>query len=237
MAQAEGQDMRNKVPEWSGRRGLRQRLFAWMYSHSTVASEVKVIDQHKRALLSGLQGDVLEIGPGVGDNLPYFPPAIHWIGVEPNLYMHEPLREAMRRAGFQGELRTGTAERLPVADDSVDVVVSTFVQCSISNLDAALQEIIRVLRPGGRFVFLEHVAAPAGTSLRRTQRVVAPLWQFFGDGCNPARDIEPIIRRAGFASVSIQTFRAPVPIVSPNIAGRAIKAGDQAAPIGGHPDR
>jgi predicted O-methyltransferase YrrM len=92
--------MQKKVPENTGRRGLRQRIFAWMYSRSSSSEEMEIIDYHKRQIFPGLHGEVLEIGPGTGDSLTYFPSGIRWIGVEPNRYMHAHLREAMDRAGF-----------------------------------------------------------------------------------------------------------------------------------------
>jgi len=129
----------------------------------------------------------------------------------------------MTNAGIQGEIRAATAERIDLPDASADAVVSSLVLCSVSSLDGTLAEIKRVLRPGGRFVFLEHVAAPPGTGLRRAQKLIKPVWKFVGDGCNPDRDIETAIRRTGFASVDVKAFRIPEFIASPHIAGTAVK--------------
>jgi ubiquinone/menaquinone biosynthesis C-methylase UbiE len=207
----------------AGRRGLRQRLFAWWYRNSDWTEFSALVDGYKRELFSGLHGDVVEIGPGTGDNFPYFPEGIRWIGIEPNVYMHPMLREAMTKSARLGEIHSGTAERMSLSDASVDVVVSTLVLCSVTSLDRSLHEILRVLRPGGRFAFLEHVAAPKGTTLRRTQKLIKPVWRFVADGCNPDRDIEAAIRRAGFSSVEITTFNIPEWIASPHIAGVAVK--------------
>lgn len=207
----------------AGRRGLRQRVFAWWYTRSDVPEYTKLVDEYKRELFSGLHGDVVEIGPGTGDNFSYFPKDIRWIGIEPNVYMHPPLREAMAEAGIEGEIRTGTAEHISLPDASVDAVVSTLVLCSVTSLDETLREVLRVLRPGGRFAFMEHVAAPRGTALHHAQRVVKPVWRFVADGCNPDRDIEAAIRRAGFSSVEIKPFKIPAWPVSPHIAGTAVK--------------
>lgn len=209
----------------TGRRGLRQRFFAWWYRQSDWEEFNKLVDGHKREFFAGLHGDLVEIGPGMGDNFAYFPEGIHWIGIEPNVYMHPPLREAMAKAGISGEIRAGTAEHMNLPDASVDAVVSTLVLCSVTSLDETLRVILRVLRPGGRFAFLEHVAAPKGTSLRRSQQLIKPVWRFFTDGCNPDRDIEAAIRRAGFASVEVKAFSIPEWIASPHIAGVAVKGG------------
>ena len=121
------------------------------------------------------------------------------------------------------ELRTGSAERLDVEDATADAVVSTLVLCSVADLAAVLKEIRRVLKPGGRFVFIEHVAAPQGTWLRRAQRAFRPLSKTFADGCQPDRETWRAIEAAGFAQVDLEHFRAPAPIISPHIAGVAVK--------------
>lgn len=122
------------------------------------------------------------------------------------------------------DIRSGTAERLEAEDNSVNAVVSTLVLCSVADLSGTLQEIRRVLKPGGRFFFLEHVAAPRGTWLRRVQSGIRPIWQAIGDGCHPDRETWVALENAGFKSVNYQSFRAPVPaIVSPQIIGVATK--------------
>jgi hypothetical protein len=80
-----------------------------------------------------------------------------------------------------------------------------------------------VLKPGGTFVFLEHVAAPPGTRLRRIQGAIRPLWKVIGEGCHPDRDTGPAIQRAGFSKVSYENFRLPLGPVATQIAGTAIK--------------
>jgi hypothetical protein len=80
-----------------------------------------------------------------------------------------------------------------------------------------------VLRPGGRFAFIEHVAAPHGTRTRRVQRWIRPVWRVLGDGCNPERETWVSIRKAGFAEVNLQHFRVPFPVIGPHIAGIATK--------------
>ncbi len=91
--------------------------------------------------------------------------------------MHDYLCKEAQKQGLSIDLRRGTAEQLEVADNSVDAVVSTLVLCSVPNLSGTLQEILRVLKPGGRFLFIEHVAAPRGTWLRRAQQGVRPVWK------------------------------------------------------------
>lgn len=201
-----------------------KRIVPWLLARGNRAYE-QWMAERKRRLFSGLTGTVVEIGPGAGANLPYLKGDLRWIGVEPNPYARPYLERAAREAGVAFELREGSAERLPVANASADAVVGTLVLCSVPDVTTALQEIRRVLKPGGRFIFIEHVAAPEGTWRRRLQRWVRPLWRVIADGCHPDRDTLSAIRAAGFARVEAEEFLAPVGLVAPHIAGIAVQAG------------
>lgn|SRR5574337_223966 len=203
--------------------GWRKRVFAWMLAKGNARYERAMADR-KRALLGQISGTVVEIGPGAGVNLGYYAPGVRWIGVEPNPYFQPYLQRKAEKLGLRVELRGGTAERLGLEDSSADAVVSTLVLCSVEDLEAALREISRVLKPGGHFVFIEHVAAPRGTWLRQLQRTWRPLARIFADGCHPDRETCTAIESAGFAEVKLDRFRAPLPLVSPHIAGVAVKA-------------
>lgn len=202
-----------------------QRLFAWALANGNAQYEAAIADR-KRSLFANLHGNVLEIGPGTGVNLPYYPTDIHWIGIEPNPFMHSYLREAAEKLGLKNvDLQSGKAEQLEVESDSMDAVVSTLVLCSVSHLRGTLQEILRVLKPGGKLLFVEHVAAPQGTWLRQVQRTVQPVWSVLGDGCHPDRETWKAIEDAGFKTVNYQHFSGPIPIpiVKPHIIGEATK--------------
>ncbi|MCL4522365.1 MAG: class I SAM-dependent methyltransferase [Acidobacteria bacterium] len=199
-----------------------QRIQAWILVHACPQHE-KIVAPHKRELLTGLRGTILEIGPGTGVNLAYYPQDVRWIGIEPNPLLHAHLRAALDASRIAGEFRFGSAESLDVPDASCDTVVSTLVLCTVPNLAATLREIRRVLRPGGRFVFMEHVAAPRGTLLRGVQRLIRPAWNYFGDGCHPDRETWKFIESAGFSSLQLDHFRIASPIVAPHIRGFAIK--------------
>ena len=202
--------------------GWYKQLFAWMMANATVEYEQAVSDR-KQALFSDIHGDVLEIGAGAGPNLRYYPKDIHWIGIEPNPYMHSYLQTEAEKLGLNIDIHTGTAEQLEFEDNSQDAVVSTLVLCSIPNLPSTLQEIRRVLKPGGRFFFLEHVAAPQGTLLRNIQSGIKPIWKLLADGCHPDRETWVALENAGFESVNYEHFRAPMPIVNTQIIGVATK--------------
>jgi ubiquinone/menaquinone biosynthesis C-methylase UbiE len=201
----------------------RQRAFAWALAHLNAKYEMFVASR-KRQLLGDLSGKVLEIGPGTGANLQYFPKdRIQWIGIEPNLFMFHYLEKEAHRLGLQIELRNGTADSLPIQDSTVDAVVSTLVLCCVTDQRRSIQEILRVLKPGGKFVFIEHVAGPRGTWLRRLQNWISPIWKRAGDGCHPNRETWVELERAGFGKLTYENFKAPTPIVSPQIAGSAVK--------------
>ena len=205
--------------------GWYQRLFAWLMAHATAKYEAEMSDR-KRELFSDLHGNVLEIGSGTGPNLRYYPSDIHWTGIEPNSHMYPYLQQEAERVGLDIDIKSGTAEQLDVEDASIDAVVSTLVLCSVENLSSVLQEVLRVLKPGGQFFFLEHVAAPQRTGLRQIQNWIQPLWTLLGDGCHPNRETWVALENAGFERVDYQHFRADVPaIVSPQIIGMAVKKG------------
>lgn len=199
-----------------------KRLFAWMLAHGMGRYEL-AMGERKRALLAPLRGRVVEIGPGAGANLRSFSPDVAWIGIEPNPWLHPYLREEAARLGRSIDVRSGRAEALDLPDASVDAVVSTLVLCSVSDPAGVLQEVLRVLKPGGRFVFLEHVAAPRGSGLRCLQRVLRPGWRVIADGCRPDRETWTAIEQAGFRRVDLEHFRGPIPVIRPHIAGFAEK--------------
>ncbi|GAA2047620.1 class I SAM-dependent methyltransferase [Leifsonia soli] len=177
----------------------------------------------KRRVFAGLAGEVAEIGPGVGANLPYVPAGAALVAIEPNRSMHDGLRAAALRAGVALDLRERTAERTGLPDASVDSVISSLVLCSVQDPDAVLAEIRRILRPGGAFRFVEHVAAPSGTPTRASQRLVRRPWAWTFEGCSCERDLEHAIRSAGFAAVEVERYRLHTPFLPFNtqIAGVA----------------
>jgi len=199
-----------------------QRLFAGAMAGGRQSREPQYVT-HKRALFRDLHGEVLEIGPGAGPNLAYYPQDVRWTGIEPNPAMFPYIEKEAQRLGITIHLRDGTADAINAPDDHFDAVVSTLVFCSVPDPRHSLQEIRRVLKPGGRFVFIEHVAAPPDTLTRRLQRFVKPLWKPLADGCHPDRETWATIENAGFHQVHLEHFRLDFPIVAPHIAGYAVK--------------
>ena len=210
------------------RRGLAARLFAWSLAHAD-AEQHRLYGDRKRRLFAQIEAlagapVVVEIGPGAGPNARHLAPGTRWVCVEPNVHFHPRLGRAASAHGLDLELVAGTAESIPLADGAADAVVSTLVLCSVHDVRQSLAEARRVLRPGGRFVFIEHVAAAPGSALRRLQRGLRAPWGWVADGCRPDRETEAAIRDA-FPSVEVERFRAPLGLAAPHVAGVAVSDG------------
>eukprot|EP00878_Enallax_costatus_P006565 GHUV01006883.1.p1 GENE.GHUV01006883.1~~GHUV01006883.1.p1 ORF type:complete len:244 (+),score=36.49 GHUV01006883.1:208-939(+) len=224
-------------PKLNNRRVWYDKLYAKLISRSTARFN-ELLNERKQTLLSTITDDsrvkdVLEIGIGSGANLPYYAATrkdINLTAVDPNTQMLPYLTAATAEQGFPASQLTfaqGVAEALPLDDESQDVVISTLVLCSVTDQRAALSEVLRVLRPGGSFLFVEHVAAPMGSWTRTMQEVVNPAWRFVADGCQVNRETWSTVRAAGFRSCDISHFKASesplLSLLAPFISGRAIK--------------
>lgn len=201
---------------------LYQRFFAHTLAWGDQAQH-RIYGERKRRLFQGLEGTVVEIGPGTGVNIPYFPDEIRWIGLEPNPHMHDYIREKLAGSRIDADLQSDPIEKAGFPDDCVDVVISTLVLCSVPDVTEALSEIRRILRPGGRFLFIEHVAAERHTPLCWIQHGIRPVWKTVADGCHPDRRTDAMIREAGFSTVEMDRFSIGLPPVSPHVMGTALK--------------
>ncbi len=179
----------------------------------------------RRELLGDLQGQVLEIGAGTGASLELYPrEGLELQLCEPDAAMRVQMERKVAALGL-GHVRVNAspAERLHAESASVDYVVSSLVCCTVPDLSATLAEVQRVLKPGGSLVFLEHVAAPAGTRRRVWQERLNPLWGMFAGGCHLNRDTEAAIQRAGFeiAEIKRESMRKAAPLMRPTVRGVA----------------
>ena len=176
-------------------------------------------------MLAALTGEVLEIGGGTGANLPHYPRTVERVVVtEPDPFMRARLEWKLDAAVVPVELVAAPAEELPVREASIDAVVSTLVLCSVAELEASLAEVARVLRPGGRLVFIEHVRAEGKRA--RWQDRVQPLWGRLAAGCHLNRDTLGAISAAGFELETLERFAAPAPLprLLPHVQGAARRA-------------
>ncbi|MGB5812316.1 MAG: class I SAM-dependent methyltransferase [Polyangiales bacterium] len=202
---------------------IRGRLNAWFFRLFDGYIDVLLGDR-KRSLFAEHPTEIVEIGSGVGANFRYLAPGTRVVAVEPNPQMHGALRATAERQGVALELLERSADDTGLPDNSVDWVVCTLVLCTVANPTATLAEIRRILRPGGQFVFIEHVAATSGSWLRRVQEFVHRPWLWFFEGCHTHRDTLVEIRRAGFSHVRVEstTLTSPFVPVNSQISGVAV---------------
>ena len=179
--------------------------------------------RQKRRVFADLPTTVVELGSGVGANLRHLSAGSTLIAVEPNPHMHRRLRAAAERRGVHLDLREQVAERTGLPDASVDAVISSLVLCTVADPDAVLAEVRRILRPGGTYRFVEHVAARPGTPTRWLQRAFRRPWGWTFEGCSCERDLAAAVRAAGFARVDVEPYRLHTPFITFNtqIAGIA----------------
>jgi SAM-dependent methyltransferase len=176
----------------------------------------RLLRAHKQRIFTELPPTVVELGAGTGANLRYMPAGTRLIAVEPNPAMHPRLRERAARARIHLEVHATVGERLDLPDASVDMVISSLVLCTVADPGAVVAEVHRILRPGGRYAFLEHVAAAEHTTLRRLQRVVRRPWRWMFEGCSCERDLRTVIEKAGFTRTAITDYRLRGPFLPAN---------------------
>lgn len=160
------------------------------------------------------RGEVLEVGIGSGLNLPFYSSNVQRVyGVDPSTELQEMARKRAETAPMKVEFLSQSAEeRIPLANASIDTAVVTWTLCSIPNASQALQQVRRVLRAGGRLIFLEHGRAPDQGVVEWQDRIT-PFWKHVGGGCHLNRKIDELITTAGFHIVEMKTCYLPGPRV------------------------
>lgn len=199
-------------------------LMAAIYDRFMRGMERACGDAWRRELVSDLHGDVLEIGAGTGRNLDHYRDVGRLVLAEPDRHMRRRLVEKTRTVSVAREVEVVAweAEHLACAAASFDAVVCTLVLCSVRDPKQSLDEVRRVLRPGGKLFFLEHVAAENRARLA-WQRRTEPLWKMVAGNCHLCRDTARAIEEAGFGfdRITRESARKALPIVRPTIRGVA----------------
>jgi ubiquinone/menaquinone biosynthesis C-methylase UbiE len=169
---------------------------------------------YRSRIVPAAEGRVLEIGIGLGLNLPFYSRHVQQvIGLEPSPTLLAMARRASERTSGRVDFVDGSAEQIPLENGSIDTVVMTWVLCSIPDAACALCEIHRVLKPGGRLVFVEHGRAPDANVVRWQDRLT-PVWKRVSGGCHLNRAIGSLIEAAGFQFSRLETgyMRGPKPM-------------------------
>lgn len=199
------------------------RVFSALYDSMLRGTEEAGLRERRREVLAAAQGRTIDIGAGTGANLGLFPDGLEQVVMaEPDPHMVKRLRRKVAEAGAEVELVEAGAERLPFEDAGFDTAVFTLVLCTVPDPDAALVEAARVLKPGGRLLFLEHVRAESPGTARWQDRLESP-WRFLADGCHCNRDTVARIEASPLALESVERGELPKspPITRPLAWGRA----------------
>lgn len=198
------------------------RLFARVYNRCMADSEDAGLRDRRRELLAAAAGRTVELGAGTGVNLALYPEAVEdLVLTEPFPPMAKQLRE---RAGEEATVIEAPAEALPIPDASIDTAVATLVLCTVDDVPATLAEVSRVLKPGGRLLYLEHVRSSDAGVARWQDRLERP-WRFIGHGCHCNRDTIAAIGASPLEVERVEHGRIPKApaIVRPLVAGSARK--------------
>lgn len=199
---------------------------AKIYDRFMEQTEAACLRAWRAELLADLAGDVIEIGAGTGSNLVHYGPEVRrLVMAEPDPNMRAQLEARVARGARAAEVIGSSADALPFDSETFDVVVCTLVLCSVPSPERTLGEVRRVLRAGGRLVFIEHVAADDRPARLRWQRRLEPLWVRMADGCHLTRRTDALIADAGFSieSLARESMRKALPFVRPSIRGVARK--------------
>lgn len=201
---------------------------ATIYDRFMRSAEEACLQGWRRELLSEANGEVLELGAGTGANLPFYTGSLSRLVLsEPDPHMRKRLERAVSNASLQGlDVSPASSGDLPFDDSSFDCVVSTLVLCSVESQDKTLAEALRVLKPGGKLIYLEHIAARDNPARLAWQKRAEPFWKVLAGNCHTARRTDLALNRAGFVveSETYESMRKSLPIYRPTIRGVARKA-------------
>jgi len=197
-------------------------LFARIYDPATALVERTILRPHRKYLVDGLDGDVLDLGAGTGAMFPYFSAvasSTNLHAIEPDPHMRRQAVEKADALDLAVDLHGAGAESLPYADDSFDAVIASMVFCTIPAFETALSEVSRVLKPGGEFRFLEHVVDDGWRA--RVQSLLAPFWKRVAGGCHLTRQSASLFAaERSLDIVEIDRLHLGVTPIRPFVRGR-----------------
>lgn len=200
------------------------RLFAAVYDRGLKGAEEAGLREMRRETLRAARGRTIDLGAGTGANLDLYPDSVSdLVLAEPDPHMVKRLREKLAQSGRRAEVIEAPAERLPFEDSSFDTAVFTLVLCTVPNPSTALAEAARILKLGGKLLFVEHVRSTEPGLARWQDRLEKP-WRFIGDGCHCNRDTVATIEASPLSLEGVERDRLPKvpPLVRPLVHGSAV---------------
>jgi ubiquinone/menaquinone biosynthesis C-methylase UbiE len=169
------------------------------------------LDKYRREVVAAAKGRVLEVGVGSGLNFPFYGGGVEVVvGLDPSPRLLAKARRRAAAAGVRAGFLQGSATAIPLENHTIDSVVMTWTLCSIPDPLAALREMRRVLKPGGRLLFVEHGLSPE-PGIERWQHRLTPIWCHIAGGCHLDRKMDDLIRATGFALTELRTEYANGP--------------------------
>ncbi|MFB6149887.1 MAG: class I SAM-dependent methyltransferase, partial [Halobacteriales archaeon] len=212
-------------------------VFAAIYDPVMKHAEDSLLHEVRKSLVEDIEGTVLDLGAGTGAMFSYFKAAtgeessLNLNAIEPDPHMRRRAIQKADELDLDIEIRSEGAQSLPYAHDSMDVVIASLVFCTIPDVEAALDEVARVLKPGGEFRFLEHVHADGW--LAHIQDAVNPIWRLSAAGCHLNRDTAATFRNDDrFEVVELDELKIGVPPVKPFVRGTLVAHDDHWNPWG-----
>lgn len=203
---------------------LRGPINSWFFY--IISGYMNVLwGKSKRELFHDHPETIVEIGSGAGANMRYLRKGTKLIAIEPNVHMHNNLRKTAKKYGVNLDIKSITGEAIDLPDDSIDFVICTLVLCTVKDPLQCINQIKRILKPSGKFVFIEHVKAKEDSILSFIQDLIHKPWHWFFEGCNTNRDTTTVLGLAGFSSLSVEKYNSYSPFIPiiPQIRGEAVK--------------
>jgi ubiquinone/menaquinone biosynthesis C-methylase UbiE len=199
------------------------RAFSALYDRMLSGTEEAGLRDIRRLALAEASGRTIDIGAGTGANLGLYPASVsELVLAEPDPHMVKRLRPKLADAGVEARVVEAPAAALPLEDSSFDTAVFTLVLCTVPDPAAALAEAARILKPGGRLLFVEHVRSENPRLARWQDRLERP-WRFCGDGCHCNRDTVATIEASPLTVEAVERGELPKspPLVRPLVQGQA----------------
>ncbi len=203
------------------------RFFAFIYDPMIAKTETACLQDWRKELLDSAYGTVLEVGAGTGANISFYPKQVDKLIIsEPDEFMRKRLLEKLSNSSLKdSQVKSFGMEDIDLADNSLDCVVSTLVCCSVNSPHEALKQVYRVLKPGGLFLFMEHVAAENNPGRLKWQNRINPIWKRISGNCHTNRETEKYMLETGFTikQITKASMRKAPAFVRPTIRGIAVK--------------